>query len=514
LSTASRIIKNTGWLYGRIALTMFITLWTTRIVLKALGASDFGIYNIVGGAVTMLGFLNGTMVATTQRFIAHAEGEGNHTRIVSVFNVSLIIHWVIALVAALALAVAGFVFFGGVLSIPADRLNAAYLAYASLVITTVFVIISTPYDAILNAHENMRYYALVGAVEALLRLLTAFACLYTSGDKLMVYAVLMSIIPIVTRVFMQVYCKLHYSECVIAPRRYYNRGILVEMTRFASYEFLISFSTILLHSGMGVLLNHFYGTLLNAAHGIANQLSGMLESVSVNMQKAVSPVIMKSEGGGNRNKMVDFTLLGCRFSFFIYSFFTIPIIVEMHYVLTLWLGEVPEWAVLFCQLQLLRVMLRQLTSSVDSALKAEGRIMDVSRVEVWIYLAPLAFTFLAFWFGMPPYWMYISLFLFWGFGIIVAQVYFMKRNCGMPVERFLREVVLKCICVAVTAFFVSLVVQAGFEEGILRLCMVGGCTVVAYSIAMWTLGMTGNERVFVKDAFRSLQLFTKNTSCK
>ena len=166
--TANRVIKNTGYLYMKMAITMFVSLYTTRLILNSLGASDFGIYNIVGGAIAMLGFLNVAMASATQRFMSYSEGEGNKKKQKYIFNISCVLHFVISIIIAIVLLVAGCFFFHGILKIPENRISAAQVVYCSLIVSTVFTVMNVPYDAVMNAHENMRYYAIVGVINTLL----------------------------------------------------------------------------------------------------------------------------------------------------------------------------------------------------------------------------------------------------------------------------------------------------------------------------------------------------------
>lgn len=170
---------------------MFISLYTTRLILDSLGISDFGIFNIVGGAIAMLGFLNAAMASATQRFMSYSEGEGNKEKQKSIFNVSIILHLGISIIVGFLLIIAGYFFFNGILKIPESRIFAAQVVYGSLIISTIFTIITVPYDAVINAHENMKYYAIIGILEAVLKLLIAFYCVYTSHDKLITYGILM-----------------------------------------------------------------------------------------------------------------------------------------------------------------------------------------------------------------------------------------------------------------------------------------------------------------------------------
>lgn len=368
--TANRVIKNTGYLYAKMAITMFVSLYTTRLILNSLGASDFGIYNIVGGAIAMLGFLNAAMAGATQRFMSFAEGEGKREKQKYIFNISIILHLLISLVVILVLIIAGFVFFNGILNIPADRIGAARVVYFSLIASTVLTVMNVPYDAVMNAHENMRYYAIVGILESFLKLAVAFVCVYAIGDKLIVYGILMAAIPFITLTIMKVYCHRHYEECIISPRKYWDKGLMREMTSFAGWNFVTSFTGIVSQYGLGIVLNHFWGTLLNTAQGIANQLSGQLMTFSNTMLKALNPVITKSKGSGDVELMFKASFSGCKYAYLMLVLFSVPFMFEMPYILKLWLVNIPDWAVLFCRLQLLRSVTEQLTITMGSVISA------------------------------------------------------------------------------------------------------------------------------------------------
>lgn len=325
---------------------MFISLYTTRLILNSLGASDFGIFNIVGGAIAMLGFLNAAMASATQRFMSYSEGEGNKEKQKSIFNVSFILHLGISFVVGIALLIAGYFFFNGILNIPEDRIFAAKVVYGSLIVSTMFTVMTVPYDAAMNAHENMKYYAIVGIFESFLKLAVAFACVYTTFDKLIVYGSLMACIPLITLTIMRVYCHKHYEECVIAPRRYWNKGLMKEMTSFAGWNFMSSAVIIISAYGQGIILNNFFGTLLNAAQGIASQINGQLQVLSSNMLKAVNPILGKSAGAQNTQMLIKSTMFGAKYASALYSLIAIPVFIEAPYILKLWLHNVPEWTII------------------------------------------------------------------------------------------------------------------------------------------------------------------------
>lgn len=452
-STANRVIKNTGFLYAKMGITMFISLYTTRLILNSLGASDFGIFNIVGGAIAMLGFLNGAMASATQRFMSYSEGEGNKEKQKSIFNVSFLLHLGISFVVGIALLIAGYFFFNGILNIPADRVFAAKVVYGSLIVSTMFTVMTVPYDAAMNAHENMKYYAIVGILESLLKLAVAFACVYTSYDKLIVYGSLMACIPLITLTIMRIYCHRHYEECVIAPRTYWHKGLMKEMTSFAGWNLVSTMSSIVTQYGLGIIINHYFGVLLNAAQGIANQVSGVLMTFSQNVLKALNPIIVKSEGSNNHQRLIYTTLLGCRISFTVFGLFSFPILFYMPQILQLWLDEVPEWAVVFCRLQLIRILLEQITLSLGSAISAHGIIRNHVLSRSILNIFPLIVLPVLFYYHFPPYWLYIVWISCWSILGGSISLYYSIKLVNLPLQTYLKDVLIPCITISIIAIF-------------------------------------------------------------
>ena len=467
--TANRVIKNTGYLYAKMAITMFVSLYTTRLILNSLGASDFGIYNIVGGAIAMLGFLNVAMASATQRFMSFAEGEGNKDKQKYIFNVSILLHFIISFIVAIVLAVAGWFFFHGILNIPESRIAAAQVVYASLIVSTVFTVMSVPYDAVMNAHENMRYYAIVGIIESLLKLSVAFACVYAAGDKLIVYGILMACIPFVTLSIMRIYCHRKYEECVIRPRTFFDRKVMKEMTSFAGWNLAGSMGSILGNYGNGIVLNSFFGTLLNAAQGIANQLNGMLLVFSNNMIKALNPVIVKKEGAGDHRRMLEYSYSGCRFSFLLFAFFCLPCLVETPFILKLWLKDYPEWTILFVRWQIVRTLLEQTTVMLGTSLNATGKIKESNISGFFINLAPMVLLSIAFAAGASPAWYYPIVV----FDMVVVssgfRLYYCRKYCGLKLREFFRTVFLPCTFISVLIVAIGTLVGSAMEPGYVRL---------------------------------------------
>ncbi|HLP06204.1 MAG TPA: hypothetical protein VK152_12320, partial [Paludibacter sp.] len=264
MQPAQRIAQNTVILYARMAITVFISLYSTRLILEALGAGDYGILNVVGGAIAMLLFLNNAMTTATQRFMSYSQGIDNKEKQIQIFNVSVVLHLLIAGIIFLVLEGAGYILFDGILKISPERLEAAKLIYQFMVFSTLFTVVSVPYDALINAHENMLLVAILGIVDAFLKLAIAFYILHTPYDKLAAYGFLLAVLTVFGLVLRQLYCRRFYAESRISFSRHFNKELFVEMSRFAGWSFLGATTSMFGYYGQGIVLNVFFGTVVNA----------------------------------------------------------------------------------------------------------------------------------------------------------------------------------------------------------------------------------------------------------
>lgn len=491
-------------MYAKMGITMFISLYITRLLLNSLGASDFGIFNVVGGAIAMLGFLNAAMAGTTQRFMNIAEGEGQPEKKKNVFNISIILHLAIAFILGLALLIAGYFFFNGILNIPSDRIDAAKVVYGSMIISTMFTVMTVPYDAVLNAHENMLYYAIIGIIESFLKLVVAFIVVYTLQDKLIIYGILMAAISVTVMLVMRIYCHRHYEECIIAPTQYWDRLLMKKMTGFAGWGLLNNATGMISQYGLGIVLNNFFGTILNAAQGVANQISGQLMVFSNNMIKAVAPVIAKSEGAGERQNMLNFSLLASKYSFLLLAFFAIPFILETPYILHIWLKEIPDWAILFVRLQLINSLIDQSTFMIGKTIEVQGDIRVYSQVRSLFNILPIILTYLFFSLGFPPYYLYI-IWIIVGSGLGGAvRVLFAKIKCGLRYSDFVKRVLLPCLLITITMLLGGILPAYWLDDSLLRLLCVVCMTSISFIIMMYII-MSYEEKQWSATLINSLK---------
>lgn len=503
MQAAKRVAKNTAILYGRMAITMFISLYATRLVLAALGASDFGIFNVVGGAIVMLTFLNNAMAASTQRFMSYAHGEENPDKQKNIFNVSIVLHLLIGILIVILLEVAGYFLFHNVLKIAPERLSVAKLIYHFLVLSTFVRVISVPYDAVINAHEDMLFVAILGIFEAFLKLGIAFYVTYTGFDKLASYGFFMAMLAILLLLIQRLYCHRRYIEVKINIRKYYDKTLFKEMTSFGGWSLLGSTTGLLSNYGQGIVINMFFGTIVNAAQGVANQIAGQLSAFSSTMLKALNPVIVKSEGSGNREAMLRVSMTGSKISFSLMAFFSIPVILEMPLILNFWLKSVPEYAIIFCRLLLIKTLIEQLFVTLSTSIAAAGNIKRFQISLSLLAVLPLIVTYFLFKAGYSPetiYIVFIIQVLIRSFGVIL---YFAKKLCGLSIGFFLKDVIFRNVGITLISSAIILIPYYLIESGLKRLILIAISYFVIYFLLFYFSGLNRYEKEIVRTGINS-----------
>ena len=503
MEAAKRVAKNTGILYARMAITVFISLYSTRLILAALGVADFGLFNVVGGVISMLGFLNSSMAAATQRFMSFAQGAGDLEKVKRIFNMSSLLHWCIAVLVFILLESAGYFFFHGVLNIAPDRLEVAKLIFQFMVISTLFTVISVPYEAVITSHENMMVYAVLGVIEAVLKLGIAFYITYTGIDHLVMYGVLMATLSIFLLLVKRIYCHQVYEECDLMIRKYYHKSTLNEMAGFAGWSLLGSSSSMVANYGISVVLNIFFGTILNAANAISAQLTGQLSALGNNLLKAINPIITKKEGSGNRQAMLKTTMMSCKLSFFMLSFFFIPAIIEMPFILKIWIKSFPEFTLLFCILALGRNQIDQIYTPLHSAIGAVGNIKEFQIINSLLALAPIIVSYFLFLNHFESYSLFI-VFIIFSLLSGINTIYYAQKICGLSAILFIRNVVLRTTLTFIIIFTISYLPSFFLQGNALKLALTCMLSTISSIIVMWLLGFNKEEKKLLITIIQSL----------
>lgn len=440
---------------------MGISLYTTRLILAALGESQFGVYNIVGGVIGMLGFLNAALASATQRFMSYHEGMKDSAKLQSIFNVSFVLHSVLSLIVGVLLVITGIVCFNGVLKIPSSEIYAAKVVFGCMIVSTMFTVMTVPYDAVLNAHENMRYYGIIGVIESLLKLLVAYCVVYYSGSKLELYGILMAIIPLITLTVMRVYCHRKYNECKLSPIKLWNSELMKSLAKFAGWNVMQVAAAMITNGGLSIVINSFFGTVLNAAQGISTQISGQLMSLTNIFNKAVNPIITKTEGSHNRANTISLAVTSSKFTFGITAFLGIPAIIVMSELLNVWLTVVPKYAVFFACSQLIISLCEQTTSGLGVALYAAGDIRGLSKMRALFKIAVLPICFILFKLGFSVIVAYVLLIVLQGIvnGIIIT-IYYSDILLGYKIKSFIKDLFIPIIITSTITVGLSLIIKS------------------------------------------------------
>ncbi|MCX7085686.1 MAG: MATE family efflux transporter [Methylococcales bacterium] len=474
-------------------ITVFISIYTTRLTLNILGAENFGLFGLIGGAIAMLGFFNSTMASATQRFISFAQGAREIEKLNRIFNMSILLHLGAAFFVLTIMEIAGYFFFNGILNIADNRMEVAKFIYQFMIISTLFSVISVPYEAVITSHENMYFYAILGIAESLLKLAIAYSITYSNFDHLMTYGFLMAVLPVFLLIFKQIYCHSIYPECKINIIRNYDTILLKQMTSFAAWSFLGSTSSLIANYGQGIVLNIFFGATINAAQGIANQLSGQLSVFSGNMLKALNPLIDKSEGAGNRAFMLKATMIGSKISFFLVMILYIPILIEMPYILEIWLKNIPDLTVIFCRLLLIRILIEHLFYPLVSAINAVGNIKYYQLTSSILLIFPLPVTYFLFQLEYPAYTIYLIFILY---TLLASSIilYYAVKNCNLSFSEFLINVMIRCGCAFIITLIISCIPLYLMESGLIRCLFTALLSTTTYLFIVLFVGFSNEER--------------------
>lgn len=470
---SSRLIfKNSVILYIKMAIQIVISLYTTRVILDALGVSDFGIYNLLTGAVAMFGFIRASLASSTLRFLSHSQGKGNIVEKTKIFNVSILMHVILAILLYITLELGLSIFFEKIFNIDQSRVEVAKIVSHFVIIISCINILIVPFEGVLNSHENMFYISVVDLTRSILVLILSIFLNNTSYDKLYLYGLGILIIWFIVLLSHSLFCFLKFSECCINFKKYLDKNTARSMLGFSSLE-LLGYSTgmISLYS-TNLLVNSFFGTIVNAAQGIAHQISGQLTSFSVNMMKAVKPAIIKSEGAGDINFLQKATFLSGKYSFVILIFFSTPFLIETNYILKLWLKNVPEWAIIFCRLQIIKNCLEQFFLPFGTAIGARGKIKKYVFANSINNILILPSIYFCFKLDLPPYSMYIVLIIFFSFFGFLINMYFGRLLLDFDIMQFLKRIVFPNLIFYLLILLLCSYVVFSMDESFLRIVFV------------------------------------------
>lgn len=498
-----RVARNTIFLYIRMILILLVTLYTSRIVLDILGVDDYGIYNIVGGVIAMFAFLNNSMASSTQRYLTYELGKGDPERLRKVFSAAMHIHILLGLAVVILAETAGLWLLEEKLVIAPERMNAARWVYQFSVLTFFVNVIQVPFNAVIIAHEKMDIFAYVSIVEAVAKLFLVYLLTVIPYDKLILYGLLMLFLQVGVRTFYRLWCRKRYQECRTSLVR--DLALYREMTGFAGWNIFGSLAWVMKDQGVNVLLNLFFGTAVNAARGIAFQVSTSVNGFVSNFQMAFNPQITKNYARGELQEMERLALRGLRFSFILLFFFALPLLLNVDFVLDIWLKEVPDHAASFIVLIMLDTLVCCLFGSpLMTSLAATGKIRNYQiTVSTIIMLAlPVAYLLLKKEVAARPetvYWVTIA------FSVMAGAVRFIfaKLKIGFSVRRYIGSVVVRILSFLLVSLPLPLFFRFRIfpQDSILSFLAICSVCVVCTGAAAWAVALDKDEREAFKRMF-------------
>lgn len=489
-----RIAKNTLLLYFRTLLIMAITLYTSRVILNALGVEDYGIYNVVGGVVAMFSLVSGSLSNAISRFITFELGRGDIKKLNTIFSTSVNIQIGISVIVLLLGVLIGGWFLNAKMNIPPDRMIAANWVLCCSLLMFCINLISLPYNACIIAHERMAAFAYVSILDATLRLLVCYLITVSPFDKLISYAVLLVIVALIIRMVYGIYCNRRFEECHY--RLVYDRSLLKQMGSFAGWQFLTNCCWMFNTQGVNILINLFFGVTLNAARGVATQVDSAIQQFVNNFMTAVNPQITKDYASGQIKEMFLLVCRGAKFSYFLLLLFAVPVIFEADYILRLWLKNVPEHAVVFLRLTIIGSMVNMLGGTGLTACMATGKI---KRYSIWISsVGVLVFplTWIAFKCGLPVESTYI-IFIIVYIGVNIVRLYIMKGLLHFPPMLFVREVIFK-ICIVTPFVLLPPYIPIYFmTESFGRLIVTTFVSLISSCLFIYAIGLSKQEQAAI-----------------
>ena len=503
----NRIAKNTFYLYGRMLLSMLVSLYTSRVVLNALGASDYGLYNVVGGVVVLFSFLNSAMSSATQRYLNYdlARNDKEHLKIV--FRTAIQIHGLIALGVLILAETIGLWFVCTYLKIPDGRMTAAIWVYQFSILSTVCNIITLPCMADVIAHERMNVYAIISIIDVIVRLFVAISLTFISFDKLIYYALLLSCVQLLNMALYYIYNSRNFEEFNINFKK--DRPLFKEMASFAGWSLWGNAAGVLFTQGINILLNIFFGPVVNAARGIAVQVQSAVNAFVINIQMALNPQITKSYAISDMQRMHSLMIASSKICFFLLFFIVLPLSIEAKGVLTVWLKNVPDHSVWFMRLVLCISLIDTLGNPYTIANQATGKVKVYQAIigGILIMIVPIAYITLKL--GGDPE----SVFVVHLCVAIIAQivrVFLMRPLINLSIRTYLNRVIFPILSVVVIAPIIPLLYYLNTESSVLNFFIVCILCVIFTALPVYFLGLNNNEKAMVKE--RLQLLFSKISS--
>lgn len=490
-----RILKNTVYLYMRQFVIMALSFFTTRIVLEKLGASDYGVNNVVGGFVSMFTVLNSILQTGTRRFLSLNLGKGDALVLKDTFSTAFVIHLIVGTFVVVLLETFGIWFLNSQLNIDSGRMVAANWVFQFSVLTVFLSITQTPYTAAVTSHENFSIYAFMSIFETVAKVAVLFLLIFIPGDKLIIYSALLLGVSAINISVYRVYCIRKFPECQFTLK--VNHNLLKEMVRFSGWSVIANVFQVGNTQGVSILLNIFFSTLVNAARGLATTVTFTISQFVNGFIIAAEPQLVKYYGANDREHFEKLVFNITQYTLFLLAIFAVPVFMEIDYVLKLWLTEVPQYTSEFIKITIISSLLVNSYIMIDKAIIASGHIKQMALIgnTIPVIQLPLVYIFLKL--GYSPVVTYIITLVPQFLGMF-ANLWIGKHYINFPSGRFFFQIMVKNSLFIIIACIIPYIVREMMPDGLLRFLVVCSLSVFCTIGIMYSFAMNAETKQMVR----------------
>ena len=496
-----RIAKNTLYLYARMLVSMLLGVYTSRLVLEALGETDFGIYNVVGGVVVFLNFLNATLVASTQRFINISLGEMRTNRIRDTYNAAIKIHFILSVIIVILAESIGIWVVNSLLTIPADRMFAANVVFQFAILSVFFSINMAPCQAMVVAKEKMQYYAVYSIFDVIAKFAFALLLSYYNNDKLILYGFSFSVIGLVDYLLYHFTCNRKFIECR-GTLKVCDKSIYKSMLSFSGWALIGSLAGVFSNQGTNMLLNVFSGPVVNAARGLAMTFNGYVYSFVTNFTIAFTPQLIQNYAANKHEEMYSLLLNSIKYSVFLFALFALPVLFETDFILNIWLKEVPAYTVVFCQIVICESFVSCAERPMATVCNAIGCVKQVNLSVGIIYIIAFGISWLVLALTHNVIWPFVIHAIAITAGVFLF-LYFIGRNVLVDKIRFFKTVVCKSVATLLIPVVLLFIVHGAMCDGWIRFLSIGATSTLSVLTCIYFIGINAEERYKIQSIIKN-----------
>ena len=473
---------------------MGVSLYTSRVILNVLGIENYGIYTIIGGVVGLFGFFNAAMSSATQRFLAIDIGRKDWDNLQKTFNSTLIVHIGIAALVLLVAETVGLWFVNNKLNIPISKIGAVNFVYQFSILSSIIAITQVPFNALIIAHEKMNVFALISVIEVTLKLLIVYLLLVSPFNKLETYSALILFVTFIVSIIYKVYCNKNFKESKFV---YYNdKEMYKVLISYSGWSLFGNIAAIAKEQGINILLNIFFGTLLNAAFGIMLQVQNAVNSFVINFQTAINPQLFKYYANNELDKMFKLMFQSSKLTFYLMLLLIFPVIYNVDFILNLWLKTPPEYASSFVILNLVFLAIDNISNSLMKAVQATGKIKWYQIIlGTFIFLnLPISYLFMKLGFG-PEFFLYTSIAI--SFLSLLFRLFYIRLLMPFPSLKFMKSVLVPIVCVIFSSYLILSFIHLKAEsfQGLIVNSLI---TFIIVFVIILIIGLNKNERDSIK----------------